>query len=143
MDRVQHIEEIFQEALQRDPAQRDAFVREACQGDVELHREVWSLVVNHDEAGDAESWAAAAAARLIARQGSLEPGTCLGPYRIERFLAAGGMGEVYRAHDTRLGREVALKILPDSFTHDPERLARFRREAHVLAALNHPHIGAI
>jgi len=143
VDRVQHIEEIFQEALQRDPAQRDAFVREACQGDVELHREVWSLVVNHDEAGDAESWAAAAAARLIARQGSLEPGTCLGPYRIERFLAAGGMGEVYRAHDTRLGREVALKILPDSFTHDPERLARFRREAHVLAALNHPHIGAI
>src|ERR1700704_7067444 len=53
------------------------------------------------------------------------------------------MGEVYRAKDTKLGREVALKILPDTFTHDPERLARFRREAQVLASLNHPHIGAI
>src|ERR1700716_1264834 len=53
------------------------------------------------------------------------------------------MGEVYRAKDTKLGREVALKILPESFTHDPERLARFRREAQVLALLNHPHIGAI
>ena len=53
------------------------------------------------------------------------------------------MGEVYRARDTKLGRDVALKIPPDTFTHDPERLARFRREAHILASLNHPHIGAI
>jgi Tol biopolymer transport system component len=143
VDRSQLIEEIFHEALQRDPGQRDAFVREACQGDSALHREVSSLLLNHDEAGDAESWAAAAAARLMTGRGSLEPGTSLGPYRIECFLAAGGMGEVYRAHDTRLGREVALKILPESFTHDRERLARFRREAHVLAALNHPHIAAI
>jgi serine/threonine-protein kinase len=74
---------------------------------------------------------------------ALSPGTRLGPYEIQSGLGAGGMGEVYRARDTKLGRDVALKILPDSFTHDPERLARFRREAQVLAALNHPHIGAI
>ena len=75
MDRLHHVEEIFHEALQRDPVQREAFVRNACQGDDELHREVASLLVNHDEAGNGESWAAAAAARLIAAQGSLEPGT--------------------------------------------------------------------
>jgi Tol biopolymer transport system component len=74
---------------------------------------------------------------------SLAPGTRLGPYEVIAAIGAGGMGEVYRARDTKLGRDVALKILPESFTHDPERLARFRREAHVLAALNHPHIGAI
>src|SRR5262249_35939008 len=64
-------------------------------------------------------------------------------YQVLSLLGAGGMGEVYRARDTKLGRDVALKILPGSFTHDPERVARFQREAHVLAALNHPHIGAI
>ena len=74
---------------------------------------------------------------------ALSPGTRLGPYEIQSALGAGGMGEVYRARDTKLGRDVALKILPDSFTHDPERLARFRREAQVLAALNHPHIAQI
>jgi serine/threonine protein kinase len=66
-----------------------------------------------------------------------------GPYEILSALGAGGMGEVYRARDTKLGRDVALKILPDSFARDPERVARFTREAQVLAALNHPHIGAI
>src|SRR5713226_6360749 len=73
----------------------------------------------------------------------LAPGTKLGPYEITAPLGSGGMGEVYRAKDTRLNRDVALKILPDTFTHDPERLARFRREAQVLTPLNHPHIGAI
>jgi serine/threonine protein kinase len=73
----------------------------------------------------------------------LPPGTRLGAYEIHSALGAGGMGEVYRARDTRLGRDVALKVLPDLFTRDPERLARFQREAQVLAALNHPHIGAI
>ena len=70
-------------------------------------------------------------------------GTRLGSYEILALLGAGGMGEVYRARDSRLGREVALKILPDSFTDDPARLARFRREAQILAALNHPHIAQI
>ena len=74
---------------------------------------------------------------------ALEPGTRLGTYEIGAALGAGGMGEVYRARDTRLQRDVALKILPDAFASDPERLARFEREAQVLASLNHPHIAAI
>src|SRR5262245_49070408 len=74
---------------------------------------------------------------------SLAAGSHLGQYEILAALGAGGMGEVYRARDTKLGRDVALKILPDSFVHDPERVARFRREAQVLASLNHSHIAAI
>jgi Tol biopolymer transport system component len=73
----------------------------------------------------------------------LSAGTRLGPYEIHALLGAGGMGEVYRARDTKLGRDVAIKILPQVFTSDPERLARFEREARMLAALNHSNIGAI
>src|SRR5262245_47434041 len=74
---------------------------------------------------------------------SLGPGTRLGPYEIVAPIGAGGMGEVYRARDTKLGRDVALKVLRESFAADPERVARMHREAQVLAALNHPHIAAI
>ena len=74
---------------------------------------------------------------------SLTPGSRLGPYEVLAFLDAGGMGEVYRARDTTLGRDVALKVLPEIFALDRDRLTRFTREAHVLAALNHPHIAAI
>jgi serine/threonine protein kinase/Tol biopolymer transport system component len=74
---------------------------------------------------------------------TVQPGARLGIYEVTAPLGAGGMGEVYRAKDTKLGRDVALKILPASFTNDPERVARFRREAQVLASLNHPHIAQI
>ncbi|HEY7369461.1 MAG TPA: serine/threonine-protein kinase, partial [Thermoanaerobaculia bacterium] len=74
---------------------------------------------------------------------SLSTGSRLGPYEILSPLGAGGMGEVYRARDTRLNRDVAIKILPEAFAEDPERLARFQREAQVLASLNHPHIAHI
>ncbi|HEV2322369.1 MAG TPA: protein kinase, partial [Terracidiphilus sp.] len=73
----------------------------------------------------------------------LTAGTKLGLYEIQSPIGAGGMGEVYRARDTRLGREVALKVLPEAFARDAERLGRFRREAQVLASLNHPNIAAI
>ena len=73
----------------------------------------------------------------------LEPGTTLGPYTVTAQIGAGGMGEVYRARDTKLDRDVALKVLPEAFTADPDRLARFEREAKVLASLNHPNIGHI
>ncbi|MGH9643734.1 MAG: serine/threonine-protein kinase, partial [Terriglobales bacterium] len=74
---------------------------------------------------------------------ALTPGTKLGPYEIQSPLGAGGMGEVYRARDTRLGRDVALKILPESFARDADRLRRFEQEARAVAALNHPNILAI
>jgi serine/threonine-protein kinase len=74
---------------------------------------------------------------------ALSPDDRLGPYEIGALLGAGGMGEVYRARDTKLGRDVAIKILPEAFVSDPERVARFEREAQLLAALNHPHIAQI
>jgi serine/threonine protein kinase len=74
---------------------------------------------------------------------ALEPGTTLGPYQVTAKIGEGGMGEVYRARDTKLDRDVALKVLPQAFTDDPDRLARFEREAKVLASLNHPNIGHI
>jgi serine/threonine protein kinase len=74
---------------------------------------------------------------------NLEPGTRLGLYEIRSALGAGGMGEVYRACDTKLDREVAIKVLPEAFARDAERVARFQREAKVLASLNHPNIAAI
>jgi serine/threonine protein kinase len=112
----------------------NAWLREACQGDSDLRREVASLLANHQAATGFKPWAAAAAAELIDGHASLEPGQCLGPYRIECFLAAGGMGKVYRATDTRLHRQVAMKVSSARFTE------RFEREARVIASLNHPHI---
>src|SRR5687768_12063479 len=74
---------------------------------------------------------------------SLAAGVRLGPYEVVSAIGAGGMGEVWRARDISLGRDVALKILPDHFALDPERLARFKREAQILASLNHPNIATI
>ena len=74
---------------------------------------------------------------------SISSGTRLGHYDVITLIGAGGMGQVYRAHDTKLGRDVALKVLPADTAADPERLERFQREANVLAALNHPNIGSI
>jgi Tol biopolymer transport system component/predicted Ser/Thr protein kinase len=130
----QRVEEIYHRALEQDPMQREAFVRQACQGDSNLRQEVVSLLENHERGSSGESWAAQAAAQLIGTSASLQPGQSLGPYRIDSFLAAGGMGEVYRATDTRLHRDVAIKISAARFTE------RFEREAQAIASLNHPHI---
>ena len=90
-----------------------------------------------------ESRPPCAPARILASHLALTPGARLGIYEIIASIGVGGMGEVYRATDTTLGRQVAIKILPDAFASDPERLARFEREAKTLASLNHPHIAAI
>src|SRR5215468_9973445 len=142
MERWQQIESLFQEALRHPVEERESWLREACATDTELHREVVSLLANHHAAVSAGPWAAAAA-QLIVKPVLLEPGQFLGPYQIVSFLAAGGMGEVYRARDTKLKRDVALKVLPEKLARDPGRMARFQREAEVLASLNHPNIAQI
>jgi serine/threonine-protein kinase len=122
--------------LQRGSADRAAFVVEACGGDHALGRDVNSLLRAHqDGAGFGSS--------PLMQSSQLQSGSSFRGYRIESLIGAGGMGEVYRARDTKLDRSVALKILPESVAHDPERLARFEREAKTLAALNHPNIAII
>ena len=135
---------ICEAALDRPAAERAAFVAAECATDEALRREVESLLRQQSKADRFLQTPAlnVAAEQLMPRSG-LVAGQQIGPYQIQGLLGAGGMGEVYRARDTKLGRDVAIKILPRIFTSDPERLARFEREARLLAALNHPNIGAI
>jgi len=142
-ERLREIERLFHEARERTPAERHGFLARACAHDSALRREVESLLAQPPD-GLLDAPVGAFVAELVMpRPPRLTPGSSLGPYRIERLLDAGAMGEVYRAHDTALGRDVAIKIIPRHLTADPGRLARFEREARVLAALNHPNIGAI
>ena len=144
-DRWQRISQVLEKSLECEPGQRGRFLDEACGGDEELRREVESLLAfepqlkNYLEQpvlkGVSEGPTGQQKRSWVGRQ--------IGVYRIESLLGAGGMGEVYRALDTRLDRMVAIKVLPDAFTRDAERLARFEREAKLLASLNHPNIGAI
>ncbi len=141
-ERLREIERLFHEARERPSAERDAFLARACADDSTLRREVESLLTQAP-AGVIDAPVGALAAELLsALAPRLTPGSSVGPYRIERLLGVGGMGEVYRARDTTLRRDVAIKILRH-LTAEPERLARFEREARMLAALNHPNIGAI
>ena len=144
-DRWQHAERLFHAALARVESERAAFVRDACRGDEPLRHEVESLLAFEL---DAQAFMQASAFEIAALQiqsgaGPPLPGQRLGPYEIGPLIGSGGMGDVYRARDTRLERDVAIKVLPDVFTADANRRARFEREARLLAALNHPHIAAI
>jgi serine/threonine protein kinase/tetratricopeptide (TPR) repeat protein len=139
----QRAEDIFHVALERAPEARRAFLDQACAQDTELRNLVDTLISNDEESG---SFLERPAIESVASTlGDLEPpaGRQYGAYRILSLIGAGGMGEVYRAHDTRLGRDVAIKTLPSEFARDPARLGRLRREARMLAALNHPNIAAI
>jgi serine/threonine protein kinase/Tol biopolymer transport system component len=142
-DRWGSVERLYHAALAQPVARRAVFLAEACKGDDELRREVESLLAQ-DAQGALTRGAVVAAAELVSDAGqSVLTGRRLGGYQLLAAIGAGGMGEVYRARDTRLGREVAIKILPRAFIADKDRLARFEREARVLASLNHPHIAAI
>ncbi len=138
-ERWRRISQLYDAALARDERQRAAFLREACADDVELRREVERLlaqeVESFPETRPSGSGIADLRIDLIGQQ--------IGTYKVLSLLGAGGMGEVYRARDTTLGRDVALKVLPARFTADLDRVARFEREARLLATLNHAHIGAI
>ena len=132
-DRVKHV---FQAALERSPLSRSTFLNETCGQDAALRAEVESLLAAHEAAG--ASFERPAVDALVDRP--LQRGDRLGSYEIVELLGAGGMGEVHRAFDTKLGRDVALKVLPTLLTPSGERLARFQREARILASLTHPHL---
>src|SRR5512143_2146314 len=136
-------EDLFHAAVERSPDSRRAFLDEAGSGGLELRHFVEMLLSKDGKGGSflEEPVLAGVAAATGAREALL--GRQCGPYRILSLLGAGGMGEVYRAHDDMLGRDVALKTLPPEFARDPGRLARFQREARTLASLNHPNIAAI
>jgi Tol biopolymer transport system component len=141
-ERLREIERLFHEARERPPAERDAWLAKACAGDSTLRSEVESLLAQ-PTAWMIDAPVGALVAGLVSPASVLLTGRRIGVFEMQGLLGVGGMGEVYRARDSRLGREVAIKILPRAFKDDPDRLARFEREARVLASLNHPHIGAI
>ena len=141
--RWEQIAHVYEAALEQPPEARDAWLAEACRDDPALRGEVESLIACEGAAILIDQPLDVAAAAALSDAPRLEPGTSVGPYRVSGLIGEGGMGQVYRAHDTKLQRDVALKILPDVFVHDPDRRTRFTREAHVLASLNHPNIGGI
>src|SRR5678816_4124818 len=138
----EQINDLFQSAVERAPEDRAAFLEEACRGDEALWREVKSLIAYYEPAqGFIESSAFEVAPELLAdtRPGAMV-GESIGHYRVESLIGVGGMGELYLARDERLGREVALKFLPEQLTADKIQLSRFKSEARVASALNHPDI---
>ena len=142
---VDRVEQICDAALALEPARRAAFVAEACAGDERLRREVESLLRHQSnvEGFLVEPALLTAAQRIAEESEHALIGRQIGVYHIQSLLGQGGMGEVYRARDSALRRDVAIKVLPRLFVTEPDRLTRFMREGRVLAALSHPHIGAI
>ncbi|HWB30390.1 MAG TPA: protein kinase [Vicinamibacterales bacterium] len=133
-ERWREITDAFQAALARDTVSREAFLDERCRGDADLRAEVATLLAAHVDASALD--------RPIAGV-PVVVGTRIGPYRLDALVGEGGMGQVFRARDTTLGRDVAIKVLPAALMADPQRHARFAREARLLAALNHPHIAHV
>ena len=132
-ERWQEVKKVLAAALERAPGERHAYLDQAC-ADTDLRHEVESLIANHEQA---QSSFLSQPTLLPER---LATGSRLGSYEILAYIGAGGMGDVYRARDTNLGRSVAIKVLPPAFVEEPGRLARFQREAKMLASLNHPNI---
>ena len=141
-ERWQQVKAIFNSAINYRPEERAQFISDACSGDDVLRSEVESLIASHEQSGNfIDEPAFKLAAPLLANENSeLKPGQAIGSYQVLSFLSRGGMGEVYLAEDKRLGRKVALKLLPSSFTKDDDRLRRFEQEARAASALNHPNI---
>ena len=135
-ERWAEVDRVWHAVLVRPEVERAAAIEALCAGDEALRRDVESLLTNRERAS------AAGFGHVALNRESLI-GRRLGAYSVRALLGVGGMGEVYRAHDSTLGREVAIKILPEVWSADPDRQARFDREARLLASLNHPNIGSI
>ena len=136
-ERWRQVLEVFDAALLREQGERQSYVEAVCAPDEELARAVHSLLLANDHA------TGFAGAPIMSARSALAVADVFGPYRIDGFLGRGGMGEVYKARDTTLNRDVALKILPFTVSLDSGRVARFKREAQLLASINHPNIAAI
>ena len=145
MDLWQQVQQLFDAALQHSPEKRQEFLEQACGSNQELRREVESLLAAHDQSGSfmAEPALAGMAEVLHRATSRFQPGDTVGGYKVLDLVGRGGMGEVYRARDTRLKRDVAIKVLPRAFAADGERLRRFEQEARSAAALNHPNIVSV
>src|SRR5262245_8304160 len=142
-ERWDQIKELYLKALEKVGAQREAFLNEVCSGDGELRREIDSLLRYENKAEQfIESSALETAAKALAadKPHGLLPGRNIGPYHVISLIGVGGMGEVYRAKDTRLNRTVALKVLPADVADQTDQRLRFHREAKAIATLNHPNI---
>ncbi len=133
-ERWQQVKDILHVAMQKEPQERSTFLDQACQDDPSLKPEVESLLAS--KAGDIDDLLQSA----LPNRAALGKGARLGPYEIVSLIGAGGMGEVYCARDTTLKRDVAIKVLPHSYTSDPGRSHRLQQEAEATAALNHPNI---
>jgi serine/threonine protein kinase/Tol biopolymer transport system component len=144
-ERWQQIDQLFHLALAQEANGRAKFLEEECVGDAALRTEVEALIASHEQAQSfIENPASDLAAEILAKdEHGLIAGQALGPYKIVSTLGRGGMGEVYLAQDTRLRRQVALKVLPSQFTINPDRVRRFEQEAVAVSALNHPNIVTI
>ena len=144
-ERWKQIDELLSSALDLDPDKRTAFLDTACVGDEELRKEVDTLLAaDQKEPGTFEASPMQVAADLLAeRPLVLTSGKTIGPYKILSLLGSGGMGEVYRARDPRIGRDVAIKILGPHFSQDPDRVRRFEQEARAAGVLSNPNIVAI
>src|ERR1039458_8193147 len=136
-ERYRQAKSILHAALELDAAERTAFLDQACRDDAELKAEVQSLL-EHDQ--ESAGFLEKPAMEGVEAGFRLKPGSRLGPYEIVEAVGAGGMGEVYRAHDPRFGRDVAIKLLPAAFANDEGRLARFEREARAAGSASHPNI---
>ncbi len=161
--RWSEVDALLRQALERPTEERPEFLAEACRDDTELHAAVGALLAASEEDTSGLATGAGVDGPLLqelleelvpeasppgfgegkAKAMALDSGTRLGNYEVVSSLGAGGMGEVYRARDEKLGREVAIKLLRQEVSNDPERLARFTREARVLASLNHPNIATL
>jgi len=141
-ERYQQIDRIFQAALALDPQRRRAYLEEACGADQKLRDEVKSLITSDEEGlSFIDEPAFTMAARVLASdEPAFAAGTHIDRYKVISLLGSGGMGEVYLAHDERLERKIALKLLPAHFTTNQKRMWRFQQEARMASALNHPNI---